>query len=374
MAEYRVLGYFLYGGDEKYKLELFFSILSALKQLENTASEIRISVVTDQIDFDPDLPIDILHISSDELVAWTDGGAYNHRAKCFALKKLLEHYQCPVVMVDTDTYFLNSPSELFDRISPTQTVMHCKEVDAIENHSLYQPFLPRIGNGLNVQGINVTRHSPMYNSGVIGVDSSHLALIDQSIEMLNEIYRICPIFNVEQLSIGLVLNQKTTLSTSDDIVAHYWGYSRYFIHVQSRKLFTDFSAKTLEKLLKLPFPAQLGYPEKSLRDKLITSALSKLYKWDDDYRFAYLSYRCAFSYASQDEEYANVWAKIAIESLKRSNVDRLADSIRRDFRRLRVEKLDRVAWLHSETKDAWREVAKDQKISGDSRTHVIKAS
>lgn len=357
MTEYRVLGYFFYGGSEEYKLELFFSILSALKQLENTASNIKISVVTDQADFDPNLPIDILHISPDELANWTDSGAYNHRAKCFALKKLLEHYQCPVVMVDTDTYFLKPPSELFDRISPTQTVMHCREVDAIENHPLYQPFLPNIGNGLNVQGISFTRHAPMYNSGVIGVDSCHLALINQSIDVLNEVYRICPVFNVEQLSIGLVLNQKTTLSTSDEIVAHYWGYSRYFIHVQSRRLFTDFSAKTLEKLLKLPFPAQLGYPEKSLRDKLMTSALSKLYKWDDDYRFAYLSYRSAFSYASQDEEYANVWAKIAIESLKRSNVDRLADSIRQDFRWLWAENLDRIDWLHSETKDAWQELS-----------------
>ncbi|BAU10053.1 hypothetical protein LEP3755_05330 [Leptolyngbya sp. NIES-3755] len=354
MRSRRVLGYFFYGGNETYKLELFFSILSALKQLQSKSSDIIISVVTDQVDFDPDLPIDILHVSPEELAIWTNGGTYNHRAKCFAMKKLLEHYQCPVVLADTDTYFLKHPSELFDRISPTQTVMHCKEVDAIADYSLYQPFLHNLGNGLEIGGIRLTRDSPVYNSGVIGVDAAHLSLMDQAIAVLDKTYAVCPVFDVEQLSIGLVLAQRTKLSTSEDVMVHYWGYSRYFIQVQSKRLFTNFSARTLEKLLKQPFPVAPGYPAKSLRDKLSARAWSAFYKWDDDYRFAYLSYRCALSYADRDTEYANVWAKIALESLKWANPDHLVESVRRDFRQFRVEKLDRLTWLDPEVKIAWQ--------------------
>ncbi|MCU0568875.1 MAG: hypothetical protein MUF49_20040 [Oculatellaceae cyanobacterium Prado106] len=353
MQKQKVLGYFLYGHHQKYQLELFLSLLSALKHLRRDSHGVTISVVTDQPNLDPDLPIDILLISPEEFASWTNGGAYHHRAKCFALKKLLDHYQCPVVMVDTDTFFLKSPVYLFERISPAQTVMHCKETNAIGKLPSYQPLLERLGRTIDVDGVQISPSSPMYNSGVIGLDPSHALLVEKSITVLDMVYAAYPLFNVEQFAIGVVLDQYTKLTSSDDVVFHYWGYHRSFIHIQAERLFADFTANTLEKQLNASIPNPLGYPRMPLRDRLIARLSGAISGWNGDYRFAYLAYRCAFFYAAQDAQYANTWAQVALEILQKNTTH--YQTIKQDFYRFKPNQLHQLSWLDPQIRTAWKQ-------------------
>lgn len=360
----KVLAYLLYGNQNEYQLELFFSIFSALRQLRamGEQDDVLISVISDRSDFDPQLPIDHLQFSAAEFADWTRSphGTYNHRVKIQALIKAIDHYQAPVALVDTDTYFTDTPTKLFDRVSPQKTVMHQLEFAHIADHSLWQPMLEKISDGIEISGVKVSPQSSMFNSGVIGVEPSHRELLKRSLAVVDELYGRSPIFNVEQFAVGITLNQATQLSTSEDLITHYYGASRRFIHLQISRLFPDFTATTLENVLKSSeFPA-LGYPPKALSDQIITRIWAAIKRWHPDYRFAYLCYRSSFFYAAQDPEYANIWAAIAlqmIQSFRRQNPSNFSlEQVQQDFLRFQTDKIASLDWLSSSTRNNWMQL------------------
>ena len=357
----KVLAYLFYGNQKEYQLELFFSIFSALRQLRAAGQQdkVVISVISDRLDFDPHLPIDHLHFSAAEFADWTRSphGVYNHRVKIHALMKAIDHYQAPVALIDTDTYFTASPTQLFERVSSKKTVMHQLEFAHIADHSLWQPILEKIGDGIEISGVEVSPQSSMFNSGVIGVEPSHRELLERSLTVVDELYGRSPIFNVEQFAVGVTLNQATQLSTSEDLITHYYGASRGFIHLQISRLFPDFTAATLEKLLKgSEFPV-MGYPPKALSDQVITRILATLRRWHPEYRFAYLCYRSSFFYATQDPEYANIWAAIALQMLhsfrKKNPSDFSLEQAQQDFQRFGADKIISLNWLNPAMQEQW---------------------
>ncbi|NJR38819.1 MAG: hypothetical protein HC781_08195 [Leptolyngbyaceae cyanobacterium CSU_1_4] len=288
-----------------------------MQQLRATdePDDIVISVISNRLDFDPRLPIDHLQFSAPEFEDWTRSphGIYNHRVKIHALIKALDHYQAPVALIDTDTYFTASPTRLFERISPQKTVMHLMEFAHIIDHPLWQPMIEKIGEGLEISGVKVSPQSSMFNSGVIGVEPSHRELLERSLAVVDDLYGRSPIFNVEQFGVGVTLNQATQLVTSEDLIEHYYGFARRFVHLQTARLFPDFSADTLEKLLASSSPLAVGYPPKALSDRIITRVLTEIKRWSPEYKFAHICYRTAFFYASKNREYANIWAAIALQ-------------------------------------------------------------
>lgn len=356
----KVIAYLLYGRKKEYQLEFFLSLFSALKQLGEDRDEIIFSLITDRDDFDPNLPIDVITISPAELAEWTQQGTYNHRTKAFALLKLIDHYQASVALIDTDTYFIDNPIKLFERISPQNTVMHHLQVPlAVHDH--WQSALEKLNNGIDIEGIRISSQSPMFNSGVIGVDVSHRALIEKAAIVLDKVYALFPIFDVEQFAIGVVLNEYTNLSQSNDLIYHYYGPSRRFIHVQTARLFKNFTAASLSQALALPAPPQLGFPERPLSARLLSRILGFIFKWDANYQFAYLAYRCALASAKKDPEYANVWANVALESIKfliriqpsKQKSQAILASAKKDFYKFRESKMDSLPWIDPNTQKNW---------------------
>lgn len=357
----KVIAYFVYGQKREYQLELFYSIASALKCAAGS-QEIQISVISDRDDFDPALPIDLITISPAEFAEWTRNGAYNHRAKPCALLKLLDHYQAPVVLVDTDTCFVDHPVKLFERISPQSSVMYRVEHEnPIENTVEWSPIVEQLGDKTKIDEVYLSRFTPLINSGVIGVDYSHRPLIEKALVLIDKLYAISPVFNIEQFAIGAVLSQFTNLSETQDILQHYCGYSREFIHFQIAKLFPNFSALTLNQALRSDLTIELELPPKPFLDKMLTRLLAFTKRWDDNYRFAYLAYRCAVFHGENNSSYANAWAKIALQSVKfavekhRNDQAKIAplSEVERDFKWFSRDNILALSWLNPETKNSW---------------------
>jgi hypothetical protein len=360
----KVLAFLSYGNKKEYQWELFLSIFSALKQLRaNHETDVMISVISDRDDFDPQLPVDHLKFSPEEFAQWTQtpNGFFNHRAKIGALLKALDHYQSPMVYVDTDTYFLDNPAKLFERVSAENTVMHHLECSRIENEPIYPPIVEKIGDGLTIDEVYLSRASMMFNAGVIGLLPIHRPLLEKALNLTDELYQIAPLFNIEQFSVSVTLNHFTQVAESYDIVKHYFGPSRHFFHLQSSRLFPDFTAATLEKLLNASTLPELGYPRKSLNDQVMTKLQAFIKRWDDEYRFAYLAYRSALSIALKDAGYANIWAATALRSLKGSTIqDEMHQKptpylagLQHDFKQFRPDKINDLAWLEANLKGDW---------------------
>lgn len=359
----KVIAYLVYGKQPEYRLELFLSVLSALRFLQDN-SAVKICVVTDQKNLAPELPIEEIHISQEDLQTWTLNGAFYHRAKILAIMKVLDKYNSPVAFLDTDTIFLRSPKALFERISAVSSVMHRLENDqAIMGTDYWKPIFEKYPEGFEVQGLHVSPSSPMFNSGVIGVDIAHKVLLEKALLVLDKLCEIhTDIHTLEQFSLGLTLGKYTTLLESDDIVKHYWcKLERGFIHIQaSRKLSISLESPRTEDLKEIDFE-RLGYPSVFIHDRFIARLQAIRKNWNESQRFSYLAYRSALSYAKEDTEIANQWARVALHLLRCETLKnkktlgslKIGKNPFFQFSHFSKEKLIQLEWMRSEVKNDW---------------------
>ena len=358
----KIIAYLFYGGKQEYQLELFFSLISAMKHLQGKQEQVKIAIICDQDIFEPDLPVDRLLISAAEFDEWTHNRTYSHRLKIFALLKALDHYQAPVALVDTDTFFIANPVQLFERISPQRSVMHRFESNFhMETDVFWQPIAEYLGEGMTIADIPISHKTAAFNSGVIGVDPTHRSALEKAIPILDQLYAISPAFDVEQFAVTAALNQVTELAASDDIVEHYCTYKKGFMRLQIAQSIPDFSTATFYQLVASNLSIVPAYPPQRRRDRLITRLLSLSRRWNDDYRFAYLAYRNAIADALTNSKRANIWAGIALQQVKLSMMRHRGDrspsqclvELQRDFQQFNRSAIDSLNWLDLGMKQKW---------------------
>lgn len=335
----RTLAYLVYGQRPEYELELTGSVASAARFLQAEPADIRLVLLTDRPERRPDLPVKHVLFTAAQFAAWTKEGRYNHAAKVHALGALLDQTDGPVALLDTDTYFIRHPAELFRQIGPGRTAMQAPD-RPVGELDFWRPLLDRAP--VTVAGYPISGASEMNNSGVIGLHPAQRGLIVQMVELMTALHDISPVFNIEQFAVTTVLARHTELATVPDIVHHYWPtYERWFVHAGLEG--ASFAA------LAENFP-HLGYPPKRTVDRLAARVKGGLCGWDGQRRFAYLAYRAAL--ASSSPSQARVWARIAADALRAGSAAPAA--VAADFRRL-VRRPP--AWLGSEQAAEWRRLA-----------------
>ena len=227
------IGYFVYGPSEKYWAELRLSVLSLLRESAHDQDQFRIVVVCDSPGRLDDLPVQVDALGPDVIRDWSGPEQFSHRAKLGALRHLSETSHGRAVLVDTDTYFVANPTHLFGRIRPGHALMHASEGPVGEDDS---ELAPRMGSEpIPLPGGRVFQPEPsatLWNSGVVGLDSTDRDALDDAEAILDELYRRTGAFNVEQFAIGQALEQRCELVGADDVVVHYWGVGRDFLHVR----------------------------------------------------------------------------------------------------------------------------------------------
>jgi hypothetical protein len=315
----KIISYFLYGSRAEYKLELALSVFSALGQealhaKEHPAEKITYCVITDQDDLGYSLPVEVLHLEREELARWTENGAYNHRAKPLATLKLLDHYKCPVAMIDTDTFFTDSPHKIFERISSSNSVMHAFEY-SIGDQPIWSKLLQMIDGEITINGYTVQTRSPMFNSGVIGLTAENQYLLKDAIEVIDRLYALDPVFNIEQFAIGLTLSTKTKLHICSDIVRHYWGPERDFVRIQATRFLNEFSSCSSEEKIAAIAKEKFGPPSIPFRFKLLARLMGLFKRWSDTQRFAFICRLCERHCALTDPEYSQVWGKLGKQNI-----------------------------------------------------------
>jgi hypothetical protein len=365
----KVLAYLMFGMRSEYETELIFSALSALRWTFGT-SGVTLCVVTDRPSSVSRLSVDTLRVSSEELARWTLNGTSIFRAKPCALLRVLAHYSAPCVLIDTDTYFTGNPLQLFERISPNDSLMHASDGYRVGDIQFWSPILPFIDE-LSGGEVPVSRDSEMLNSGVIGLHPQNATLIEKAIVLMDRLHAHTPIFNIEQFAIGAALQSKTKVHTCQDILDHYWGYRRAFIHLRIRRFLDASRSLELKEWIEKSPSVETGLPARPLVDRIITKLRAKYSHWDGDYKFAYLAYRLARAYSEKDSEIASIWAATALASLERSLMTESGSSSRRqakqrlsrsDFRSFTAPAFDSLGWLAGDVKTAWAAHWDDEQI------------
>lgn len=180
---------------------------------------------------------------------WRGRDDYVHRVKPEMFLDYAGKYGGRFAFVDSDTYFMHDPAELFSRIAPGRAVLHLRE-GALEdrwnaNARKLHDFVRRTALPLPDGSMGrLPGNTAMWNSGVVGLAPEDRDLLAPSLALLDELYRRYRKHNMEQLALSYVLATRLELVASDDIVFHYWGRGEAFQEIAER-FFADTTTLTL---------------------------------------------------------------------------------------------------------------------------------
>jgi hypothetical protein len=203
--------------------QLTFSIISARRQLQ-PADAVRLIVFTADPAPLEDLRVQTVTIAPSVLQEWAGAHRYIHRRKLLAIKQALQQFGGRVLYCDTDTYFRLSPLEVFKRIRPGHTLTHLCEGFL---HRAKAPDLAAFVDTHELKALDgsrwdITAATPMFNGGVVGLDSSDSMLLDEAVNLVDQLYPRLLLHTIDQFAIGACLSRRTTLRSCDDAIYHYW--------------------------------------------------------------------------------------------------------------------------------------------------------
>jgi hypothetical protein len=163
------------------------------------------------------IPVEIIRDREDE-------SGYGHRRKLLVVQDCAERFDGDLFFVDGDTYFMQSPAEVFDALASGRSVLHTPEWVVSEET---QPDLNRLmrEHSFHSRTLRSAQRRPshtMWNSGVIGLPQQTKRLIPEVIAICDELYSAYGYHAMEQFAWSLVLEEVTGIIPADDVVYHYW--------------------------------------------------------------------------------------------------------------------------------------------------------
>lgn len=295
-------------GAETYQREAVFSIVSALSHVPTGQTPMfAIQVFTDAPALYAKLPVTTHVINPD----WSGPHDYHFRIKHVALQKILEEHD-KAILIDTDTFFRSSAENLFQRVTAGSLLCNAIGAPLSQTKSLNNDLLTSLKNlGLAVPELLQT------NSGVIGLCNTDKALLDRSIQLMDELRPLAPeLYTLEELCLALAAHKHLKLCECTDIIHHYWSRKAQFrakINAWYQKYHhapLSLQAMADVQLIndRLPRPPQ---PRRALQ-KLATTLISSTYRQF----FRELLYGCQRYENEFDQACSAVWWDKALENLK----------------------------------------------------------
>lgn len=213
-------------GAETYHQEAVFSIASALAGLRDTPEHaVDIQVFTDNPAPYRKLPVRIRGFDAQTRSAWSGPHAYHFRCKQVLVRKVLEESE-KAILIDTDTFFHESPMKLFDRIEPGKLLCNAFTLryDACKGTVLYSALAETLAE----RGL-ADDNMPLLNSGVIGLTREDAGILDHSVEMMDEFYPITPgAITLEEFCLGVAAYRTLEVNECPDLIHHYWSRKQLF--------------------------------------------------------------------------------------------------------------------------------------------------
>jgi hypothetical protein len=204
-----------------------FSVLTVLRW--NSSDEVWI--YTDQVQrltsfFKSTPRVVIVAMTPEKIKAWRGEIDFVHRVKLEVLKQASQNLNEPLLYLDGDTIFLQSPDSLRSRMGPGHHLMHLEESRLDQARDPLTKKMAKFcrKNVFPLRGgvLQVPSTTSMWNAGVIGLHPQHFDLLDQMIEFTDVAYARYQKHVIEQLAVSYFLQSTGKVSPSDDVIHHYW--------------------------------------------------------------------------------------------------------------------------------------------------------
>ncbi len=231
---------YLSTGNISFHRQTIFSILS-LKYFYKTKPflSFQIIVFTDNVkffkDYFGDETIKLIFFTPELLNSWIpkkENPDFAHPsdlkaiAKPMVIKTVLENYSRVAVFVDTDTYFLKPPDELFKKINKESVLMWRREGILSDKSKKHWETLRQIfcNNTFmyDEKEIKIPLNIYMWNSGVIGLNFENTDLLNNMVSLSLQLLKISKSpYVYHQIMVSYVLQDRKVIYPTDEIILHY---------------------------------------------------------------------------------------------------------------------------------------------------------
>ena len=222
-------------GDERILQQARFSIATIQHWALRAEVAYRVVVYTDQPGrfgaLGPHVHTELLEPA--QLREWRGAIDYVHRIKPVVLLRAAEKYGGTIVFMDSDTWCMADPFPRLAMADERTAILHlCEGRLSERKNGIFRKmhrFVKRAR--LPMPGGEVVRISPdaeMWNSGVVALHHTVAAgILDRTVALIDAIHAQYRKHITEQLALSWVLRERGfRLLPSDDLVAHYWPYTR----------------------------------------------------------------------------------------------------------------------------------------------------
>jgi len=251
-------------GHEAILEECLWSMLSLSKWLAPEAAPF-IVIYTDQPEWFQrwPLPFQVAYQKLDaaKIKAWRGPKGFVHRLKIALLRDALQQYNAPLLYVDTDSEFLQSPLPLLQGIAAGRHYMHVCEGRLSQPQ---QPVLRKLlaffqkkpqipGHALHISGDTL-----MWNAGVLGLSPADAGLLQEVLSLTDVLYPLYPKHIVEQFAFSVVLQQSGPLHSAAPYIFHYWNFKEWRLWLAA--FFRQFQSAGWEDLVRFSSLMQVHVP------------------------------------------------------------------------------------------------------------------
>jgi hypothetical protein len=225
MSSKNYLVYIAFGSDD-FRNEALCSVLSYLlvwKPDEDTT----VLIYTDNTNHfhqlsDATAPIIYEEVSSAQWQQWRGEINFVHRIKVEVLLHAVQKYGGNTLFLDSDTFFLQSPTPVFNALSAGQHFMHKYESTLSTSSGLHRTLYDILRQQPPTDWTSHLATTQMYNAGAIGLGATDAPLLEQVLALTDSLYRIHPSHVMEQLSFSMRLTQAGPIQEVAPYVLHYW--------------------------------------------------------------------------------------------------------------------------------------------------------
>ncbi len=278
--------------------ECKYALLRLLSVYKNSPDVHDIIIYTDMPEafdiFNHTLAITIEEVDNEKIALWRGQIDFVHRVKIEIIKDALQKFEGKAIYMDTDTYCNRTLHPLFESISASQAFFHCNEGTIAQPQTLHLKKWKRFLTKKNPVFVNEPNplQITMWNAGVIGLEVSHLPLLDTVLKVTDNLYPLFTKHTAEQFAFCYTFQSaQVNILAAAPYIFHYWNLKEFRLLLAA--FFADYSTADMNMLINL---SEQILPEQIVDAKLRfqkAPVLEKFFKkisgkaWDiDNYKIS----------------------------------------------------------------------------------------
>ena len=170
-------------------------------------------------------------ITPQKVKGWEEGTGYVHRAKPKMIQDFFTKYKGNLIFFDTDTYITEPIEPLWQGIERGDIFMHQSEgtIDHTQNPDFkkWDVFLQKASISFGHNKFVYSKDFQIWNSGVLGLNAALAPVMNDVLLLIDSIYKQFPKHIAEQVACSYCLQDKGTIKSAKESVAHYWNLKEF---------------------------------------------------------------------------------------------------------------------------------------------------